>query len=218
MKALFVAACGVLFLSGCAVNYVPAQKTSIEIEEPKVGEVVTAQVGDHMLRKGVVVEEEMLSVKTPVDGILYDIMVGVYPEVGQTSDEEKLFSSSGVIRSAISDPVQFLSVKKDAPSEACVVTVYGARACYSADIEMVKRVSEHAASFYQTLIYSGRIGNKVNISYREFSSNIARPAFNNDVEYDLSASKQIGYKGAQIEVINADNSSITYRVLNSFPK
>jgi hypothetical protein len=72
-------------------------------------------------------------------------------------------------------------------------------------------------SFQQTLIYSGRVGNKINVSYREFSNNTARPAFNNDVEYDLSSSNTIGYKGALIEVIKADNSSITYKLIRNFP-
>ncbi|MCI2286140.1 IS982 family transposase [Colwellia sp. MSW7] len=58
---------------------------------------------------------------------------------------------------------------------------------------------------------------KINVGYREFSNNSARPAFNNDVEYDLSSSNLIGYKGASIEVIKADNSSITYKVIKNFP-
>ena len=62
------------------------------------------------------------------------------------------------------------------------------------------------------------MGNKINIGYREFSSNSARPAFNNDVEYDLNESKQIGYKGALLEVIKATNQDITYKVLKNFNK
>ncbi|MGH1391412.1 MAG: hypothetical protein ACRAUZ_14840, partial [Aeromonas jandaei] len=60
------------------------------------------------------------------------------------------------------------------------------------------------------------IGNKINIGYRESSNDIARPAFNNDVEYDLNESKEIGYKGAIVEIISADNQKITYRVIKSF--
>ena len=71
-------------------------------------------------------------------------------------------------------------------------------------------------SFQQTLIYSGRVGNKINIGYREFSNNAARLAYNNDVEYDLSLSKKIGYKGSLIEVIQADNTSITYKLIRNF--
>jgi hypothetical protein len=73
-------------------------------------------------------------------------------------------------------------------------------------------------AFQQTLIYSGKIGNKVNIGYREFSRNMARPAFNNDVEYDLSESNQIGYKGALLEIIDANNQNITFKVLRNFNK
>ncbi|CAD9197495.1 hypothetical protein QAC21B_03669 [Acinetobacter bohemicus] len=77
-------------------------------------------------------------------------------------------------------------------------------------------MSEH--SFQQTLIYSGKVGNKINISYREFSGSLARPAFNNDVEYDLNQSRQIGYKGALLEIADANNQSITYKVLKNFNK
>lgn len=73
-------------------------------------------------------------------------------------------------------------------------------------------------SFQQTLIYNGKVGNKVNIGYREFSSDLARPAFNNDFEYDLSESKQIGYEGALLDIIEAGNQQIKYKVIRSFNK
>jgi hypothetical protein len=71
-------------------------------------------------------------------------------------------------------------------------------------------------SFQQTLIYSGKVGNKINIAYREFSNNIARPAFNNNVEYDLSESKTIAYKGSQLEILEATNQSIKFKVIKNF--
>ncbi|MHA2743226.1 hypothetical protein [Vibrio harveyi] len=60
------------------------------------------------------------------------------------------------------------------------------------------------------------VGKKINISYREFSGGNARQAFTNDVEYDMSKSNTINYKGAEIEVIDYDNSSITYKVKKYF--
>ncbi len=68
----------------------------------------------------------------------------------------------------------------------------------------------------QSLIYSGKVGNKIKLGYREFSNNLARPAFSNDVEYDLTESTIVGYKGARIEVIEATNQYIKYQVLQSF--
>jgi hypothetical protein len=49
-----------------------------------------------------------------------------------------------------------------------------------------------------------------------FSSSAARPAFGNDVEYDLSIDNIIAYKGAEIKVIEANNKKITYIVNKNF--
>jgi hypothetical protein len=107
--------------------------------------------------------------------------------------------------------------QKKEDAELCIVTVFGESTCYEEEFEKEKQLSERRNSFQQTLIYSGRVGNKINIGYREFSNNNARPAFNNDVEYDLSSSNTIGYKGALIKVIKADNSTITYKLIQNFP-
>jgi len=60
------------------------------------------------------------------------------------------------------------------------------------------------------------VGNKLKISYREFNNNMARAAFNTDVEYDLSESAIIGYAGARIEVIDATNTDIKYKIIKNF--
>ena len=43
-------------------------------------------------------------------------------------------------------------------------------------------------------------------------------AFNNDVEYDLRESSVIGYKGARIEVVEATNEHIKYKVIQNFSR
>jgi len=99
------------------------------------------------------------------------------------------------------------------------VSILGGKVCnkearfYEVRVPVISR-----ASFQQTLLDSGKIGNKINVSYREFSADLARPAFNNEVEYDLLESSVIGYKGAQIEVIEATNQLIRYRVLSNFKR
>lgn len=215
MKFALLVAVGTLFLSGCAVKYAPAERVTQLIDEPAIGAVASAQVGDHLLRKGAIVDEEIISVKNMVDGIFYDILPGEYPQLGYT-DTERFYMPTGIVRNPLADEFQGMSVKEDKPTQICVITVFAARSCYDASFEIVRRASTRETSFQQTLIYSGRVGNKINIGYREFSNNSARPAFNNDVEYDLSASTTIGYKGAQIEILKADNSGITYKVLSSF--
>ena len=63
------------------------------------------------------------------------------------------------------------------------------------------------------LIYSGKSGNTIEISYREFRGGLAAPAFYQNLKYDLSESKKITFQNFQIEIINAGNQSITYRVV-----
>ena len=63
------------------------------------------------------------------------------------------------------------------------------------------------------LIYSGKSGATVEISYREFRGGLAAPAFYQNLKYDLSESKIVTFQNFQIEVIDAGNQSITYKIL-----
>jgi hypothetical protein len=68
-------------------------------------------------------------------------------------------------------------------------------------------------SFKRELIYGGLSDNTVSISHREFSDGTARPAFTQDLEYDLSESKVIGFRSARFEVAKASNTVLKYKVL-----
>lgn len=70
-------------------------------------------------------------------------------------------------------------------------------------------------AFKRELIYTGVSKNVISILYREFKDDIARPAFTQDIKYDLSDSKIIGYRGARFEVTEATNTGITYKVLKT---
>ncbi|GGX33117.1 hypothetical protein GCM10007242_45250 [Pigmentiphaga litoralis] len=190
-------------------------KAVADVSYPEVGTVTTASVGDHLLKKGFIAEEGVLVVQKSTVGFAYQIPEGKYRQLG-FDEQDDFYSAVGVTKSALHDPIQALSVGKQPSAQLCVVTTLGSRLCYDADYERQTQISERGNSFQQTLIYSGRIGNKINVGYREFSSSAARPAFNNDVEYDLSSSKTIGYKGALLEIMDATNSSVTYKVLSNF--
>ena len=64
------------------------------------------------------------------------------------------------------------------------------------------------------LLYSGRSGSTIEISYREFRGGLAAPAFFQNVKYDLSESSIIRFQRFVIEVIKADNQSISYKIVN----
>ncbi len=221
--SLLVAAGLCSAIAGCAsVPYTGADTRAQVINDPDVGKVVTARVGDSLLRKGLMVEEQALVVTAPVNETMYQIPAGTYKQVG--ADAKRWYyavaGSGGAVtwNSFLADVPRALAVSKgDSRGELCVIGGMASNPCYRAFWEQRTVLSAQANSFQQTLIYSGRVGDKINIGYREFSNDMARPAFNNDVEYDLSQSKTIGYKGAEVEVLEATNSSITYRVLKPFP-
>lgn len=78
--------------------------------------------------------------------------------------------------------------------------------------------SKNKDYFKEEFIYNGRVGNALKFIYREYINDYARPAFTQEVQYDLSENKIIGFRGMRIEIINASNTKIEYKVLNYFEK
>jgi len=68
-------------------------------------------------------------------------------------------------------------------------------------------------SFSHELIYSGKDGNNIKVSYREYKDDMARPAFFQDLTYNLKESDIIRYKNYKIKVHKATNEEISYTVL-----
>lgn len=68
----------------------------------------------------------------------------------------------------------------------------------------------------RSLVYGGRTGTKIKLAYREIWKNITRPSHDVFIEYDLANSKVIENKRARIEVIEATDKSIRYRVTQAF--
>ncbi len=72
-------------------------------------------------------------------------------------------------------------------------------------------------SLQKNLVYSGRSGKTIMLSYREFQNDYARPAFTQDLTFDVSSDRVVGFRGARIEILNATNTTITYKVQQGFP-
>ncbi len=71
--------------------------------------------------------------------------------------------------------------------------------------------------FRQELIYNGRSGDTLKFLYREYTSDTLRAPFSQEVQYDLKEASTIGFKGVRIQIIDATNTRLKYRVLSSFP-
>jgi hypothetical protein len=62
------------------------------------------------------------------------------------------------------------------------------------------------------MIYSGLDGNTARATYREFSGDFIRPAFSQELQYNLTQDSTIAYKTIKIRVLEASNSQIRYRI------
>jgi hypothetical protein len=62
------------------------------------------------------------------------------------------------------------------------------------------------------MIYSGLAGNTIRAAYREFKGDFIRPAFSQELQYNLAQDSTIAYKTIKIQVLSATNSQLRYRV------
>ena len=216
---------GLVILTGCAAPVVNYQPQTQNISEPPINSLNEKQIGDELLRQGKYREHDAIRITSSVKiSWAYTIHPGYFLKMGEDKDAEYYRiggageDSGFVEKHAIADPYHSLMVKRD-NNTVCVVTVFNAYGCDESNISSFEKIKKPIVSqdtIQRTLIYSGKVGNKINVGYREFSGSIARPAFSNSVEYDLSESKSIGYKGALLEIIEATNRSIKYKVISNF--
>jgi len=217
-----IAYIAILTVTGCAspqFNY-SAQVTAIS--EPPLNTTQMSHVGDILLRQGKYTEHDAIYIPVKADiGLAYTLLAGYYLKHGEDDNAEYYLPGGGdeaghVQKAALADPWKSVMTKKGLQS-LCVVTVFNLASCSDNMIfERRKKPILTHDSFQETLIYNGKVGSKINVGYREFSGSLARPAFNNNVEYDLSESNTIGYKNAKLEIIEATNQYIKYRVIENF--
>ncbi len=69
------------------------------------------------------------------------------------------------------------------------------------------------APVHREIIYNGRSNTLIKMQYREINEGSAHPLFYQDLVYDLSESGIITFKGTKIEVIEATESLIRYRII-----
>jgi len=211
-------------LFGCATRELHQPKVT-RFEVPEVGVVATAGLGDALLLKGTLREYEAIYLPQPVSVGSVVLPAGYYymesAMAGNSSSRTVEFfrpteaaqlslSSAGVqVQQMLLMPDRELCLQSTPEGVSCQKNIQLERKAWS--------VADGSGSgFQQTLIYSGRVGSRINAVYRESTQGYARPAFDNRIEYDLSESNVVGYKGARLEVLEATNQLIRYRVLKHF--
>jgi len=212
----------IFLLQGCGslkYNYTPQVK---KFSIPEINIVTESGIGEPLLDQGVAIEREVLVVNSEASISAYKIKPGKFLKTGEDELSEYFTQNlgggfsiySGLI---ISTPDATAAIKSmKGKDEYCIVRPTDITVCGKIDARKEKETLITSESFRRTLIYSGRVANKLRISYREFNNDMARTAFNTDVEYDLNEGNVIGYAGSKIEVLEATNTKIKYRVMRNF--
>ena len=204
---------------GCASmqrNYTPARE---KVDYPELSTTKKAMVGDKMLVVGDYIKAEVLDVTTPGGGACYSIPSGMYRKVGYDSTNNYynyIGEGVSVEKSALCDPISGIYTKKDESQEICVITVFGGTSCYGASYTNHTVDLFDGSSFVRSIIYSGSSGNVIKLMYTEQYRNISGMSHN--VEYDISTSRVVRYKGSEIQVLGVTPDSITYNVTAKLPR
>ena len=223
-----------LFLICAALASCNAPSTTLEpkrkfISIPPPGVEKTANLGDYLLMQGYFLTSDGIEVsqatKAKLDGMIscFVIQPGKYARVGLGDDLDyfSIVDGLGGIKyegpiCKESNPPNYIAVNRKT-GELAVIDSVGQYIEAEASPFVRTEVSVATeADFQQVLVYNGKQGDYILVGYREFSNNMARSAFSNEVRYDLSESNLVGYKAARLRIIRATNTDITYVVEEGF--
>ena len=216
-------------LSGCAGTLTYTQPPSEKFSFPPTGEITTISVGEDMLKQGLVKTLEAMDIKQEVSVSLATALPKTYINSGYAGNNRErsvYFTEDGSSAfSGVYEGLDYILVDRS-KDIICLYERLSGAFLEATDCSKLEPISDNIdfytkpvfdkSSFQQTLIYTGKVGNRIRFAYREFNGNSARTAFSKDVEYDLNESSIISYKGASIEVIKANNNSISYKVITNF--
>jgi hypothetical protein len=219
-KNIFITLLTIMLITGCVASHqvIPLDFKTVKL--PEINIITTASLGDRMLESGKFASVDGFNLSNDVaifDGV---IKAGEYHQIG-VKENHKVFSPKNGYGTGI---VDFMGNKSPAKvyidsstGLLCFLGGFGTRFCSDQVKPNIVKINTYTVdSFSQELIYTGKVGDKIRFTYREYKNGIARQAFNVDVEYDLSVDNLISYKGATIEVIAATNRKIEYQVLKHF--
>ncbi|UAL11226.1 hypothetical protein [Caulobacter segnis] len=228
LKYMFVAVCA-LGLTACASTQSVMPRVDI-VDRPELGGLAQAELGDTIVEKGKITTYDGLALKNEVtwgDGFIlkkFTISPGRLRARQSDSSFTYYYSDKMTTYDAILGTSPYaaggLCVKKNDPSY--VRGFFQTGKCKNnfkpaPEVSVTRVIDLDAPNFRQELIYNGKSDNTLKFLYREFSGDYARPSFSQDVQYDLKDGNTIGFKGVRIEVVEASNTRLSYRLISSFP-
>lgn len=222
-----------VLLSGCATTKLtPSPSQTVKLDVPAVGKITTIATGERMLASGETWIGNGLASKSSTNycnqyGLrTWVLLPGVTYKENVGSDGKRYYCGK---------TMSYLGKLKANPSDAeyferCIYRAddgvwkqhiteypcYGGSENSPLNIEIGEMQESIPDAMQQTIFYNGKSGNNIFLSYREFINDTARPAFTQDLTFDVKEDRMVGVKGAILEILEYSNTSITYRVVSNF--
>lgn len=228
LRYTLIAFCA-LGLTACASTQSVMPRVDM-VDRPSLGTVAQAELGDTIVEKGKITTFDGLLLKNEVtwgDGFLlkkFTISPGRLRAKQSDNSYFYYYSDKMTMYDALLGTSPYgaggICVKKGDPSY--VRGFFQTGKCTNnfkpaPEVAPTRVVDLDAPNFKQELIYNGKSGETLKFLYRESSGDYARPSFSQDIQYDLKDGKMIGFKGVRIEVVEASNTRLSYRLISSFP-
>ena len=87
-----------------------------------------------------------------------------------------------------------------------------------AELMQGKAFISYEGSVQRSIEYAGKHGSVVKFLYTEYDGDMIRSGFTREFEVDLAEGGIGAYKGLVFEVIDANNATITYKMIRHFPE
>lgn len=223
MKTAFKAAtlAFAMAMTSCATTVTLSEPSRSEKDYPALNEVAKAYVGDRMLYQASLLEGEGMTILEDAaicNALVREILVskGSVFSKGLGSDGEIYYCGDTIWNNKFEGTkTDYVACFTILPSGLFKTRIHGS-CSEPVKYELGTYVRAEPDNLQKTLMYSGKSGSVIYLSYREFSGDMARPAFTQDLTFDISTDNVVGAKGALIEILNASNTSVEYRVISTF--
>lgn len=230
MKTFFTVIAA-LILSGCA-SAPPIQPPEIKFtDHPALNSEATAEIGETLLEKGKVYVFDGLELQERITdlGIAREYIIEPHAMRLERADSDgnryyvpamdSYFVNDKTFGRRVRPSNAFLVLKANGSLEMqgyYDLTGAGKISPAVPRFKVGKIVDKAQPNFRQELIYGGRLGNSIKLTYREFSGDLIRPGFTQEAQYDITTDATVGFKGVRILVTEATNTRLKYKVLKSF--
>jgi len=204
----------IVMLGACAGQpHIPVPPEVEVTDTPPVGEKIIREVGQTLVHQSNLYMYEAL---VPHKPLRYEVALAT----GYFTYKGDLIASIGPdgVKRYCGPYVQMVGQRENHLGKGCVDQTVMAKyfKLYEGDYTIKKIARSHAESYQRQIIYTGKSGNTIYLMYREFKNDMARPAFTQNLTFDLSDSKVVGVMGARLKVMKATNTNIEYVLQSRF--